>query len=418
MLLFGADKRKGNEPKSSLRLRMGVSLVFTFALLAYVAFELYLIYNDGQDGFAVRTTIFTMKQYSMPDIVFCSDTNPQMTYTCDTIFADGTRVPGACSNLFSSTSTKYGMNMNSSFHYCYSFQVNSQLIFDQWNDSNQGIKTLQFNISVPTGQTAPDHLVAQLFDPAGNYYTHNAIESAYEDSVEIQAARVQNKYVITNGTQMSALYTTSLHQQLSKSDSLSILGLGASSLVDQHFLSSSADKVIQPQYAQQGLYGVVTVEPATYNTVIMQDQRRFTILTALGLLGGAYGAFASLFFFLFGEKQINPIGVVTRVWTHAQPTVDPYPTSTPMHQRNLLAGQIGSPSSQDNDTIMATSSRKSAEALEEGGVRRQLSQKHQANFIETREELPLAQRVKELERLLNDYVVNLDQVGIKMLGNF
>ncbi|CAG8497356.1 12439_t:CDS:2 [Dentiscutata erythropus] len=56
----------------------------------------------------------------------------------------------------------------------------------------------------------------------------------------------------------------------------------------------------------------IIIEPESFLTQVESDQRTKTVLSSLGLIGGAWGIITSFYAFLFGNDTISPWGIIQK----------------------------------------------------------------------------------------------------------
>ncbi|KAI7857435.1 hypothetical protein BDC45DRAFT_32767 [Circinella umbellata] len=132
------------------------------------------------------------------------------------------------------------------------------------------------------------------------------------------------KDLIVNGGQASSsqnfttilYFTSSLYRAILPRDPLSLLGF-AHNYID----FPTVDEVTQLEWPLQenenitrgDYHGVFAVQMANFSIDIKSEQRQHTILAAIALAGGAYGAFLTLYILLFGTLRLSPFGVFHQI---------------------------------------------------------------------------------------------------------
>jgi hypothetical protein len=71
-------------------------------------------------------------------------------------------------------------------------------------------------------------------------------------------------------------------------------------------------QALQPDFAEEQLLGSLYVIPTTYNMKVMREQRAFTVIHGMGIIGGIFGLMIGFQANLFGYRPRSPWGIVHR----------------------------------------------------------------------------------------------------------
>ncbi|RUS22162.1 hypothetical protein BC937DRAFT_90141 [Endogone sp. FLAS-F59071] len=366
--VFEAARRRTGESTAVVGFRVFIAVVLVLGVLAYGGFQCFLIWQNNQNGsLAVRLFSELHKNYLVPDIVFCS-TSTNVTYTCTT--ADFNGNPNVTCQQFINTTLISNPDKSSyaQFPSCTVFKTRGNLTFNRW----EGISEIDIQVLPPKNEPV-DNVQIQLFDPSKElrYLVSQDIfstgrrcnDNSEEDNEGLQEACQQNIYFMPNNTRFFTVFQSTIHEVLNN-DVWATIGI-YNTWYNESSISSSTEK---EDWGTTSQFGLLTLRPSTYLVSVQQDQKIFTLLQGLGLLGGVYGVLAGVYIVLFGQPHFQPIGFVDTA-SRAMRTHQRLPHAIP---RDLMT---------------------------------------ESNKVDA---LALQDRVNRLERMLNEYVIDIERLNEKL----
>ncbi|ORY95362.1 hypothetical protein BCR43DRAFT_515489 [Syncephalastrum racemosum] len=330
-------KPRAGEPLWAEITRFLVRLFFYLVFITVVIITLVQVRNSPiiEQSYHEHNSEYTV---DVPDIRFCFDgwepekTNRTPFIQCSTDFGD------ACSryiiNITDNIQT--GLNYYGDHLTCYLFRApdnfhlsrntdretsnGSHLKFyfygDQslYNSTNAVLHTVLYN-----RRHDPNLPVYGIPDPYQvPFYWYDDDENAAFQSAEQENLRTNNAFDLDPFAASTGNYELIERQHIRTDQPWNYVGVGTLRSPSYLIESKAVSEPRPSQYAVDPQpMGSLHVFPISYQVTMIREQRAFTLLNAMGILGGIFGIILGLQTCLFGYRPRSPWGVVHR-WSVGQ----------------------------------------------------------------------------------------------------
>ncbi|CAO3650971.1 unnamed protein product [Cunninghamella blakesleeana] len=353
-------------------------LFLSLFIVILIVLALQVLYSPVIDQkYYSHNDVYTI---DVPDIRFCfsgrtNSNNITKPYIqCTTDFGD------SCSQyvIDISENVKIGLNYYDSILKCYlfrappSFQLGrtkdrtfsngSYLKFFYYGDQLVS-NSSQLHIVFYHKNHNPNLSVYNIKDPFGlpfSWYTND--ENAQFQSSEAENLRTENAFDLDPNVGSTSSYALVEHEEIQSSSFWNYVGIdssfwnyvGIDSIYKRTYEISSkaASESVSTLYSTMPQpLGSLLVFPESYSVTVLSEQRAFTLVSAMGIIGGIFGLIVGLQTFLFGYRPRSPWGLIHR-WSVGQmrisllqnlksrfPPINNVPIVHPVHRR-LTANSI------------------------------------------------------------------------------
>lgn len=266
-----------------------------------------------------------------PDIRFCFDGWDNPFIQCVTDYGE------TCSQYIQNITNNVGSNINyyGSNLVCYLFRAHSHAI-KLGKTSNRyrfNGTSLRFHYhGTPLTDNSRLHVelyhhvhnpnipVYNISDVDGFDRWYSPDETARFQSMEQMNLKTENTFTVNPSTIVSIGYEILERKKMRSNNLWNYIGF-SSDTENQYSITSHIEKQ-SPSMQQQGAVHVI---PDSYSTSISSEQRVFTFMNCMGIIGGIFGLIAGFQASLFGYRPRSPWGVLHR-WSNT------------VMQRSLLNG--------------------------------------------------------------------------------
>ncbi|KAG2227830.1 hypothetical protein INT45_002068 [Circinella minor] len=124
-----------------------------------------------------------------------------------------------------------------------------------------------------------------------------------------------SRLINSENTTSTILFTSNLYRAIKPGDLLSMLGFGPDYIEFPRVEATHLEWPLQENedVTRGDYHGIFNVQMAKAGLDIQSERRQHTILSAIALAGGAYGAFSTLYILLFGKLRLSPFGVFHQI---------------------------------------------------------------------------------------------------------
>lgn len=141
-------------------------------------------------------------------------------------------------------------------------------------------------------------------------------ENAKFQSMEQMNLKTENAFAILPSSMYNSIgYEYLERKRIMLNNVWNYIGLGSERIESQYFISSQTmSKKAEQQFVHSTKQpaGIVHILPMTYSTSISGEQRMFTLMNCLGIIGGIFGLITGCHASLFGYRPRSPWGVLHR----------------------------------------------------------------------------------------------------------
>ncbi|KAI8076916.1 uncharacterized protein BX664DRAFT_287828 [Halteromyces radiatus] len=352
-------KPRSGEPIWAETARICSQLFFLFLFLLFLAF----VIRQAIDSPNVTQTIQTPSaSVEVPDIRFCFDGYP--------VYADpnDVRNPGvACQTDNGYSCNQFIKPLNMSVFQpnfadkfgmvsCYLFRSDVYFQLTGTSGANNGSRLIFSLYGDSTISAGAIHLSTfpKEMDPIVQVYNINdGIPSLLDrDEVlnwqnsDLNDLQSTNVYTVSPFTYSAIGYTLSDHQYL-QDVGWNYVGFlpvtNSTPEISTAFRMESANPTYNLTHSD---IGVIAVTPDSYTKTTKREVKMYTLVNALGFVGGVFGILVTVQAWLFGYRPLSPFGIVHRwsvgnmkqsilrgLYTSFKTNEDTIPMVTPVHRR-------------------------------------------------------------------------------------
>lgn len=298
-------------------------LLFRFSFLAiFIVVSAILILQVENSPIIDQTYHDEQTAIMAPDIRFCFDgwiNQPDPVIQCSTDFGE------SCSQHLHNITQNIQSNLN---YYgtkltCYLFTSSNDIKLGENRSSSNGSQ-LQFYYYGQASNNSILHVefYHPLHDPniptydlAGGQFDgwYSQDESAKFQSNEQMNLKTENVYNIDPMVASQIGYEYSKREKMDLT-AWNYIGFGTKrETLYQIQTTMHESTAMSPENDDnQQVLGSLTIFPTSYNTLVMREQRAFTVIHGMGIIGGIFGLIIGLQANLFGYRPRSPWGIVHR----------------------------------------------------------------------------------------------------------
>ncbi|KAG9306721.1 hypothetical protein G9A89_004268 [Geosiphon pyriformis] len=320
IFMFRAQRNVFQEPKLFYSTRVVTATIVSLLYSLYLLFLGYQIWTDMPMLQLAREHIPFVKA---PDIEMCGYGTDIQIARCDFTWKNWTtEIFDNCAHPNGTTWIIAGPKINEQ-DFCYLFSGNDHLFFgDKYHEKNY-LQRLSFYFKFKNA-TASERLTisvpvvaGQLLDPDFNPIWNKTKlategrEAAYNDF----KSQSNNFGGVLNQTTIVKMTAIKL-QEIKPGDFKSILGLRPD-YINSTIISQSSIYYPLHESDQFGpdsqFSGNFQVEVGSFTIVVLTEKRVKTMLGSLGVAGGAFGIICTIYFSLYGDRKMQPWGLMHRM---------------------------------------------------------------------------------------------------------
>ncbi|CDH54959.1 predicted protein [Lichtheimia corymbifera JMRC:FSU:9682] len=241
--------------------------------------------------------------YEVPHIEICGQSTTLTFVQCDVMYMNWTIV--SLPNCYDKI--RFGDNSTWSPSQCYLFEVNGTLHYGvEENPAPDSPEIRRIDIywlinslsNITEASVGIPSITIMLYDPRFSRWDPKAVNHMIPQEVAFSTEMTQGNYRSTSLRNYTStlFFTPSKYRAIPPHDSGSLLGFEPS-FVDIYTISST--QLDWPMHRQDNI-----------NLTRGTEQRQHTLLSAVALAGGAYGAITTLYTVMFGMVRHSPWGMV------------------------------------------------------------------------------------------------------------
>ncbi|CAG8492655.1 1702_t:CDS:2, partial [Ambispora leptoticha] len=335
------------EPKSFYPLRIFTAVLI---LITYTGYCIFLIWQISRDSPVLRDFQEFEDLLPVPDIQICGWQNDIQIERCDFLWNNSTvttyeNCTGPIQKLYQSPNR---INLND---FCYLFTIVDKTIKYGRLD-NDTLKNIDFYYKILNMTSFSEYSISvatiaiQLYDPSFNpVWDGTQLRGMVDDAMNQNFKLEFNTFAGIYNYSSLAKIQRSVFRSILPGDISAIFGFNPSyhntttySVNPEYFPLHLSQNITDEEYS-----GHFSVKVGTFSQDVREQQRTHTILGALGLAGGGFGALCGIYVALFGEARLRPWG-----WMHhaakasisqklraLDPTNIPFVTSLVVTGRNI-----------------------------------------------------------------------------------
>ncbi|KAG2218834.1 hypothetical protein INT45_007601 [Circinella minor] len=264
----------------------------------------------------------------------------------------------------SRTSDRRGIGSYLKFHY-YGNQPGTTLDHDTLKNNSQihiVFYNKYHNPNIPVYNiTTTDNKDTSSLSETTNFEWYSPEENAQFQSTEQENLRTENAYDVKPDKVTTSSYELIERQEIQTGNIWNYAGVGTIRNTRYQITSSAMTESAVAQFiTDPPPLGALHVFPKKFKVTVLQEQRAFTFVNGMGVIGGISGLIIGLQASLFGYRPHSPWGIVHR-WSVGQlrqsllnglkskfPEVANVPIVHPVQRRFSVAGHIIQPTDLSN----------------------------------------------------------------------
>lgn len=270
------------------------------------------------------------------DIRFCFDgweygNNAELPYLqCSTDFGV------SCSEYLSNITKEVqsGLNYYGKGLECFLFRTPESFRLGYTNDRLHGsgsyLKFYYYGERLPSNQSRihisfynkyhdPNFAAYGISDPYNMPFSwYHPGENAEFQSMEQENLRTDNSFDLDPNVVSTASYSLYERDSIRSNESWNYVGIAV--IRDKTFgieTSVKSESLVSEYASNPQPLGSLHIFPTSYDLAIIREQRAFSLLNAMGIVGGIFGLIVGLQAYLFGYRPRSPWGVIHR-WSVGQ----------------------------------------------------------------------------------------------------
>lgn len=265
------------------------------------------------------------------DIRFCfdgwtSDNSKTSPYIqCATDFGD------SCSQYLIdiSKNVETGLNYYGTTLHCYLFRAPPSFRLGRTNDrmlsNGSYLKFYYYGDRLPSNASHlhlvfynkyhnPNLPVYHIDDPYNLPFSwYSDSEDAQFQSAEEENLRTENSFDLNPNVGSTSSFATIEREEIRSTHFWNYVGIASVHKRAYEIDSKAVSESMTTIYATEPQpLGSLHVFPASYETTVLREQRAFTVVNAMGIIGGIFGLIVGLQACLFGYRPRSPMGLIHR----------------------------------------------------------------------------------------------------------
>ncbi|CEP10498.1 hypothetical protein [Parasitella parasitica] len=303
-------------------------IVFQIFLLFIFCVFLAFVVRQAVDSPNITQVIETAAaEVQVPDVRFCFDGYPSYPAT-------DSRTPGvSCQTDTGYSCTKFIQPLNMSVFKptytdnlgdvnCFLFRSTTDFVLSSTSGANNGSRLLftfwgdqtinygSVHTSVYPKQMNPNTMVYGINDTIGSLMGRNAVLNwQINERNDIQATNV---YTLQPSTYSALSYNLIDHRYL-QDVGWNYVGFLPISNSTPEIVTNFRQEGANPNYVNTHFdLGLLAVFPEAFSTIVEREVKMYTLVNALGFVGGVFGLLITFQAWLFGYRPRSPWGVVHR----------------------------------------------------------------------------------------------------------
>ncbi|ORZ06846.1 hypothetical protein BCR42DRAFT_426552 [Absidia repens] len=318
-------KPRSGEPLWAETTRMCFQIFLLFIFFIFLAFVVRQAVTSPNVTQTIQTSTAAV---DVPDVRFCFDgypTYPDATDPRNPAVNCQTSVGYSCNQFIQpldmTVFRPYFADKLGTVS-CYLFRTDAYFQLSATSGNNNGSRLIFTLFGDPTITSARIHLSAfpKAMDPNAKIYNINdgtPVLLSFDDVLNWQNAenndlQTSNVFSVAPFTYSSMGYTLSDHQYL-QDVGWNYVGFLPVTNSTPEIETSFRMEAANPNYSQmQPGIGVIAVTPDNYMNNTKREVKMYTLVNALGFVGGIFGLLLALQAWLFGYRPRSPWGVVHR----------------------------------------------------------------------------------------------------------
>ncbi|CAG8505470.1 2506_t:CDS:2 [Ambispora leptoticha] len=327
VFVFDFGRKIFKESKSFYSLRLTTAAVVILLYLAYLSFLIYEIVTDVP---LLQASLEYLDIIQVPDIEICGYMSDIEISKCVFTWRDWTTSSyDLCYNTNESLPYIYaGPRPETSSSYCYLFTGNRTLYYlmpTLTNADPHSVNHIDFYFRFKNLTSAISSVIsvatisAQLYDPDFNPLWGKAEAITTVDKfVQAEWGLQYNSFAGIYNYSTQVRFKKSTIRSILKSDIGAVFGMNPKYHNTSYLETTSAYYPLHPSpdFQFNETHGHFAVGVGSFVQDLQTEKRGHTILGALGVAGGAFGAIGGIYIILFGQPRTKPWGLMHRVAKH------------------------------------------------------------------------------------------------------
>ncbi|CAO3597021.1 unnamed protein product [Absidia cylindrospora] len=357
---------RAGEPMWAEMSRLLFRIMFLAVFLTVVGVLILQVRNSPiiDQKYYVHNSDYTV---DVPDIRFCFDgwtsdnsvTSPYIQ--CATDFGD------SCSQYLIdiSKNVETGLNYYGTTLHCYLFRAPPSFRLGRTNDriisNGSYLKFYYYGDRLPStashlhlvfynkyhNPNLPVYHINDPYDLPFSWYSDS--EDAQFQSAEEENLRTENSFDLNPNVGSTSSFATIEREEIKSTNFWNYVGIASVHKRAYEIESKAVSETVTTIYATEPQpLGSLHVFPANYEVTVLREQRAFTVVNAMGIIGGIFGLIVGLQACLFGYRPRSPMGLIHRWgmgqmrWSISQGLLasriesihhSPVPLVNPVHRR-------------------------------------------------------------------------------------
>ncbi|KAI8327968.1 hypothetical protein BC941DRAFT_445973 [Chlamydoabsidia padenii] len=321
---------RAGEPLWTEMSRLLFRIIFLAVFLTVVGILILQVRNSPiiDQKYYVHNDDYTV---DVPDIRFCfdgwtSDNSKTSPYIqCATDFGD------SCSQYLIDISkhVETGLNYYGTKLHCYLFRAPPSFRLGRTNDrtlsNGSYLKFYYYGDRLPSNVSHlhlvfynkyhnPNLPVYHIDDPYDLPFTwYSDSEDAQFQSAEEENLRTENSFDLNPNVGSTSSFATIEREEIKSTHFWNYIGIASVHKRAYEIDSKAVSESMTTIYATDPQpLGSLHVFPASYEVTVLREQRAFTVVNAMGIIGGIFGLIVGLQACLFGYRPRSPMGLIHR----------------------------------------------------------------------------------------------------------
>ncbi|KAI9023477.1 hypothetical protein CLU79DRAFT_886958 [Phycomyces nitens] len=293
-------------------------IVAVLLILLFIAYCAYLIVELVNDvPLLILSTEHVNATYAAPDIEMCVVNTTMQFAFCNAIYTNFTSLPFDCIGM-----TERGALTMGATPQCYMLRTQNLLQYAAnrpYPENSSLINNIEILWKLGSVESAGYSIRAQpsmdiqLYSPTFNQWYLNSSEFTPQEQTLYTSMQNGNNRIYSNLNVSTIIkFSPVKYRAIRPKDSRAIFGLGARYNDIITLDTTQQDFPLQQREPlTTGAYdGMFSISLAKTSMDVKTEQRQYTVLNCIALVGGAYGFLTGIYVILFGSGRFSPWGII------------------------------------------------------------------------------------------------------------